>query len=224
MVMPASRMLSAISLGVFCRSAPSTSAIMRSRKEEPGEEVMRTTIQSEMTVVPPVTAERSPPASRMTGADSPVIAASLTDAMPSITSPSPGMMSPASTSTKSPGRRSSAETVRDLPRLSRSASRLAFVSVRVRRKASACARPRPSAIASAKLANSTVNHSHSGDLPGERSRAARRQIANEQHRDERRHDRGDEDHRVLDQCARIELAEGIDGGAPDERRIGDGAR
>ena len=34
--MPASRMLSAISFGVFCRSAPSTSAIMRSRKDEPG--------------------------------------------------------------------------------------------------------------------------------------------------------------------------------------------
>ena len=34
-VMPASRMLSAISFGVFCRSAPSTSAIMRSRKVEP---------------------------------------------------------------------------------------------------------------------------------------------------------------------------------------------
>ena len=48
MVMPASRMFSAISLGVFCRSAPSTSAIMRSRKDEPGADVMRTTIQSEM--------------------------------------------------------------------------------------------------------------------------------------------------------------------------------
>ena len=110
MVMPASRMLSAISFGVFCRSAPSTSAIMRSRNEEPGADVMRTTIQSEITVVPPVTAERSPPDSRITGADSPVTAASLTEAMPSMTSPSPGMMSPASTRTMSPGRRSSAET------------------------------------------------------------------------------------------------------------------
>jgi hypothetical protein len=34
-VMPASRMLSAISFGVFCRSAPSTSAIMRSRNVDP---------------------------------------------------------------------------------------------------------------------------------------------------------------------------------------------
>ena len=90
---------------------------------------MWTTIQSEITVVPPVTAERSPPDSRMTGADSPVIAASLTEAMPSITSPSPGMMSPASTSTKSPARRSSAETALiALALLSDRESFLAFVS------------------------------------------------------------------------------------------------
>ena len=68
----------------------------------PGAAVMRTLIQSESTTVPPVTAERSPPDSRMTGADSPVIADSLTEAMPSMTSPSAGMMSPASTSTTSP--------------------------------------------------------------------------------------------------------------------------
>ena len=78
---------------------------MRSRKVEPGAAVMRTLIQSESTCVPPVTAERSPPDSRMTGADSPVIAASLTEATPSITSPSDGMVSPASTRTTSPTRR-----------------------------------------------------------------------------------------------------------------------
>ena len=54
-------MFSAISFGVFCRSAPSTSLIMRSRKVEPGAAVMRTRIQSDSTCVPPVTAERSPP-------------------------------------------------------------------------------------------------------------------------------------------------------------------
>ncbi len=101
-VIPISRMLSAISFGVFCRSAPSTSRIMRSRKVEPGAAVILTLIQSDRTCVPPVTAERSPPDSRMTGADSPVIAASFTVAMPSITSPSDGMVSPASTSTTSP--------------------------------------------------------------------------------------------------------------------------
>ena len=40
-VRPAIRMFRAISLGVFCRSAPSTRAIMRSRKVSPGLEVMR---------------------------------------------------------------------------------------------------------------------------------------------------------------------------------------
>ncbi len=101
-VRPASSTVSAISLGVLRRSAPSTMAIMRSRKLLPGSAVIRTLIQSETTVVPPVTAERSPPASRITGADSPVIAASLTEATPSMMSPSQGTMSPASTSTTLP--------------------------------------------------------------------------------------------------------------------------
>ena len=56
---------------------------------------MRTTISSDSTRVPPVTAERSPPDSRITGADSPVIADSSTVAMPSTTSPSLGITSPA---------------------------------------------------------------------------------------------------------------------------------
>ena len=104
-VKPTSRMSSAISFGVFCRSAPSTSAIMRSRKLLPGSAVTLTTSQSETTRVPPVTAERSPPDSRITGADSPVIALSSTEATPWTISPSAGMMSPASTSTTSPRRR-----------------------------------------------------------------------------------------------------------------------
>ena len=99
---PASRMLSAISLGVFCREAPSTRAIIRSRNVSPGRAVMRTTISSESTRVPPVTAERSPPDSRITGADSPVIADSSTLAMPSMISPSPGIISPATTTHSSP--------------------------------------------------------------------------------------------------------------------------
>ena len=63
---------------------------MRSRKVSPGLAVMRTTSQSESTRVPPVTLLRSPPLSRMTGALSPVMALSSTEATPSITSPSPG--------------------------------------------------------------------------------------------------------------------------------------
>ena len=101
-VITTSRTVSAISLGVFWRLAPSTIAIMRSRKDSPGLAVIRTINQSEITIVPPVTEAKSPPASRITGADSPVTADSFTDATPSITSPSSGMMSPASTSTTSP--------------------------------------------------------------------------------------------------------------------------
>ena len=77
-VSAASRMVSATSLGVFCRFAPSTRLIIRSRNVCPGWAVMRMTMRSESTRVPPVTAERSPPDSRITGADSPVIADSST--------------------------------------------------------------------------------------------------------------------------------------------------
>ena len=155
-------MFSAISFGVFCRSAPSTSAIMRSRKVEPCAAVMRTLIQSDSTRVPPVTAERSPPLSRMTGADSPVIADSSTEAMPSITSPSLGIRSPASTSTMSPCFSSGAGD-RLIGQFESAfepaAAAWPCVSVRARRSVAACALPRPSATASAKLANSTVTHS-----------------------------------------------------------------
>ena len=99
-VSPASRIDSAISFGVFWRAAPSTRAIIRSRNVSPGFDVISTTIRSERTRVPPVTAERSPPASRMTGADSPVIADSSTEAMPSTTVPSPGITPPVSTTTR----------------------------------------------------------------------------------------------------------------------------
>src|ERR1019366_3889680 len=157
MVSPANKMFSAISLGVFCRSAPSTRAIMRSRKVSPGFDVTFTLIWSESTRVPPVTAERSPPDSRMTGADSPVMADSSTEATPLIISPSDGMSSPADTNTTSPAR--SFELCTCSVR-SPSIMRLAIVSERAFLRVSACALPRPSAMASAKLANNTVNHSH----------------------------------------------------------------
>src|ERR1700727_2201137 len=56
MVSAASRIFSAISFGVFCRLAPSTSAIIRSMKLSPGFCVILTTMRSDSTVVPPVTA------------------------------------------------------------------------------------------------------------------------------------------------------------------------
>ena len=117
------------------------------------------TMRSESTRVPPVTAERSPPLSRMTGADSPVMADSSTEATPSMTSPSPGTSSPASTTTRSPVRRESAATLSS--GLLGDFSLRAVVCVRILRKLAACALPRPSATASARLAKTTVNHSHS---------------------------------------------------------------
>ena len=127
---------------------------MRSMKLCPGSCVISTTIRSDSTRVPPVTALRSPPASRMTGADSPVIADSSTDAMPSMTVPSPGMTSPAATTTTSPRASSAAD-------LTPPSASVACVSVRIARNVAAWALPRPSASASARLANTTVSHSHS---------------------------------------------------------------
>ena len=156
-VSAASRIPRAISFGVLRRSAPSTRAIMRSRKDLPGSWVISTTIRSESTLVPPVTALRSPPASRITGADSPVIADSSTEAIPSITVPSPGIASPASTTTTSP-RTSSAADFSPPSRI------FAVASVRIARRLAAWARPRPSASASARLAKTTVSQSQTVTL------------------------------------------------------------
>ena len=131
-------------------------------KVSPGLDVIFTTMRSDSTFVPPVTADRSPPDSRMTGADSPVMADSSTDATPSTTSPSPGMISPASTMTWSasvswvPG--TSSTLIWVWPGC-QPISRRAMVSRLVRRNVSACALPRPSATASARLAKTTVSQS-----------------------------------------------------------------
>jgi len=109
------------------------------------------------TRVPPVTAERSPPDSRITGADSPVMADSSTDATPSATSPSPGINSPAATFTMSPARSFDPAISSIVPFL----MRWAMVSARALRSVSAWAFPRPSAMASAKFAKRTVNQSQS---------------------------------------------------------------
>ena len=107
--------------------------------------------------MPPVTALRSPPDSRITGALSPVITDSSTLAIPSMTSPSPGITSFGSHRQMSSLRRDEDGTIWTLPS---AVSFLASESDLVFRRLSACAFPRPSAIASAKLAKRTVNHSH----------------------------------------------------------------
>ena len=100
----------AISFGVFWRAAPSTKEIILSINDSPGLLVMIIVISSLTTIVPPVTEQKSPPASFITGADSPVIADSSTDANPFMTSPSLGIISPCFTITTSPFLRSVAET------------------------------------------------------------------------------------------------------------------
>ena len=80
--------------------------------------------------------------------------------MPSITSPSDGIRSPASIRTRSPGLRVSADTSRQSRSVAEGRS-FALASVRVRRKEAACALPRPSATASARFANTSVNQSQS---------------------------------------------------------------
>ena len=105
------------------------------------------TRRSLVSVVPPVTELRmSVPGSLRTGADSPVMAASLTKPTPSMTSPSPGIVSFASTTMMSPSRSSDEPTFSSEPSARR---RWATVSERVLRRVAAWARPRASATASA---------------------------------------------------------------------------
>ena len=110
-VKPASKIVKAISLGVFCLLAPSTKAIILSRKLSPGSVVTLTFILSLKTFVPPVTLDLSPPLSLITGALSPVMALSSIVAIPCIISPSIGMVSPASQRNISPFLRSEEGTI-----------------------------------------------------------------------------------------------------------------
>ncbi len=184
-------------------------------RSRPGWSVISTTIRSERTRVPPVTADRSPPDSRMTGADSPVIADSSTDAIPSTTVPSPGITCPASTMTRSPLRRLVAGTASS-PFL---VTRRAIVSVRPRRSAAAWALPRPSAMASAKLAKSEREPEPERDLDVEEDVLAAGDVAHEQDADQDRPDEHDEHDRVAGLEPRIELAERVADRGADDRAI-----
>ena len=130
-------------------------------------------------------------------------------ATPSITSASQGMTSPAATTTKSPRRRVDAGTAQNTRRSAGSSSFLAKTAPRARRRASACAWPRPSAIASAKLANSTVNHSQAATprmKPAGASPCPRSACDAQGGREQRAHQHH-EHHRVAELDPRVELAE-----------------
>ena len=182
----------------------------------------RTTIRSDRTRVPPVTALRSPPASRMTGADSPVIADSSTDATPSTTSPSPGIRlagvdddDVARDAAAVPGT-SSIEPSLDgaCGRASRS---------RVPRSDAACALPRASAIASAKFAKSTVNQSQAAMSPAKTfSCVASPRRLDEQDGHDDASDLDEEHHGVARDVARVELPDGRRGRPADDRGVEQG--
>ena len=149
--------------------------------------------------MPPVTAERSPPASRITGADSPVIADSLTEATPSMISPSPGIMSPASTSTTSPTLQ-----VERVDALDRRPSRSSGSTQRLALRVAARRAQRVGLRLAAPFGDGfgEIGEQHGEpqperDLAGEQRRAvAVTQIAHEEARSPRSDDDlGDEDHR-----------------------------
>ena len=156
----------------------------------------------------------------MTGALSPVMALSSTEATPSIDLAVAGDdvagldehdVALAERAAPPPG-------VDGRAALGPSPGASAWTSRRVRRSASAWALPRPSAIASAKLANSTVNQSQTetpkmkpaGASPWPRSAWTTergRQDAADEH---------DEHHRVADLVPGVELPERVDDGAPHD--------
>ena len=174
----------------------------------------------QVTRVPPVTALRSPPDSRITGADSPVIADSSTDAIPSITVPSPGISSPASTTTTSP--LASSEACLVVPSFSLRDRLLAHRAQRVGLRAAAALGERLGHV-----------REHDGQPQPERDheRVPRRLVTAAErlaaeHLDEPGHGRDhradldDEHHRVADLHARVELEEAVDQRAPDDVRAG----
>ncbi len=150
------------------------------------------------------------------------MADSSTLAMPSMISPSPGIISPADTthSSSSWSWGLGTSTISPLRRT------WAIVSERALRSESACALPRPSAIASAKLANSTVNHSQAATRP-----AKRFCVPDEEPRS-RSHDDGGEDaadlhhhhHGVAGHEAGVELDHRVLGGLPDDGAVEQRAR
>ena len=170
--------------------------------------------------MPPVTADRSPPDSRMTGADSPVTAASLTEAMPSITSPSEGIRSPASTSTIWPGPSLPAGSGHDEPGLliddELGLGLLAgLTQARGLRLAAAFGD------GFGEIGEQHGQPKPEDDLEGEAEMLASvHPVANEDDGGEGGDDLDHEHHRILDLHARIELAESRADRRPKDLRIG----
>ena len=193
-------------------------------KVEPGAAVIFTLIQSDKTVVPPVTAERSPPASRITGADSPVMAELVhrRDAFDNLAVAGDEIA------------RFHQHDVAELE-IERgdafddvSHSALAFridQPLGVRVAAGLTQRVRLRLAASFRHGFGEIGEEHgepepSCDLAGEQGGSILCcEIAQEDQRHHGRHGLGDEDHGVARELSRVELAERVDGGAFDDGRI-----
>ena len=103
-------------------------------------------------------------------------------------------------------RRPAASTTTPSRSVRSSVTRFAMVSVLVLRSDSACALPRASAIASAKVANRTVNQSQRSICSSKPMLAgAGRDVADEEQQHQRGADLDDEDDRILHQRHRIQL-------------------
>ena len=171
--------------------------------------------------MPPVTEAKSPPASRMTGADSPVIALSSTEATPSMTSPSSGIESPASTSTTAPFFSSSASCgchgAAVLRRVQHLGDDLLLHAAQARGL-------RLAAAFGERLGEVGEQHREpQPDRDGEDERRRRLALAGQrldaEHRRQDAADVDDEHHRVAPLHARVELGEGVDDRRPHERRV-----
>ena len=166
-------MVSAISFGVFCRLAPSTSAIMRSRKVSPG--FGGDADDEPVGEHPRAAGDRAAVAAaladdrRALAGDGALV--DRGDALDDL-AVARDARRPASTRTTSPLRSVGRGDGLGRGRVARvaTAACASDVCARACRSASACALPRPSAIASAKLANSTVNQSQTDDREDEAGR------------------------------------------------------
>ena len=166
---------------------------------------------ADSTRVPPVTALRSPPLSRMTGADSPVMADSSTVAAPSITSPSAGMMSPASHDHDVAFAQVGGADFLHLAVFARGGGRW-FLRA-------SCAGPVGLGLAAAfghgfgEIGEQDGEPEPEGELGDE---AALGRGGENADGGQRRADHGDEHDRVLDHQARVELFEGVAHGRPGD--------
>ena len=186
-------------------------------KLSPGFAVIVTTMRSDITLVPPVTEQRSPPDSRMTGADSPVMADSSTLAIAlddvAVAGDHLAGDDHDPVAREQLGRRD----VLGGTGLRRGGERSCRSWRRAGWRPAPC--PRPSATASARLANTTVSQSQTttdqakalGDVTASDGREHRTHL-------------DDEHDGVADHHARVELADGVRQGGQQHPGVEQAAR